>query len=273
MGPPTLAGVDRRRLLVLGGFAGLGAVTGCSDGSSLADEFGESAWERAYCVPRGSLEPHTKIGGLLMVYEVTRSRSRLFFEPGFFTQLQAWLDFHRNTSGTELDQVWTYGSWVDGGSRCDSWHNSGRAFDLSRLRRPDQTFISCRYDQWRELSGTELAAAQRSYWQVAASAHLHFAYVLTYLYDAAHANHIHLDNGRSGAGLSTFSTRSRVQVQAVQAICSHVWGSPVEVTDRWDSATQRATRSVLERIGVAGQLDDSVANWHAFLRASAGWTT
>ena len=83
---------------------------------------------------------------------------------------------------------------------------------------PTAGVVSCRYDRWRTAPPAELEAARRAYWAVAAGLHLRFAYVLTYLYDAQHDNHIHIDNGRSGPDLSTFRPRSRVQVQAVQAI-------------------------------------------------------
>ena len=88
-------------------------------------------------------------------------------------------------------------------SSCSSWHDAGRAFDLARLRLAGGTEVSCRYDLWRDTSGRELTRARRAYWAVAASAHRHFAYVLTYLYNAKHHNHIHVDNGRSGAGPSS----------------------------------------------------------------------
>jgi hypothetical protein len=258
--------MDRRRLLALGGLTGAALLGGCS----LPQSFYGGAAERPFCVARASLDPHRRMDGVPLVYEVNRSASRFFFEPGFFAQVQAWLAFYRALPGIgEVDQVWTYGSWIDGGSRCDSWHHAGRAFDLARLLNAGRTVVSCRYDQWRLASGGELDAAQRSYWRLAAGLHLHFAHVLTYLYDGAHHNHIHLDNGRSGSDLSTLSTRSRVQVQAVQAICRYVWADPVEITGRWDGPTSRAARTVLERIGVSGDLDGSTPNWHAFLRASA----
>ena len=136
----------------------------------------------------------------------------------------------------------TYGTWTDGRDSCSSWHNAGRAFDLARLRLADGTDVSCRYDLWRERPGQS--------WRPPAgllgrggSAHQHFAYVLTYLYNAQHHNHIHLDNGRSGPELSTFSSRSPGQVQAVQGILTHLWDRPVEVTGRWDGATRDAAQA------------------------------
>ena len=93
--------------------------------------------------------------------------------------------------------------------------------------------------------------------------------VLTYLYDERHANHIHLDNGRSGAELSTFSPRSRVQVQAVQAMISFLWADPVEITSSWDFATRAASRRVLDQLEIAPDLTDGTEAWHGLLRATA----
>ena len=134
---------------------------------------------------------------------MNRRRSEFAIDEGFAGQLEAWLTDLRELTGWRLQQVRTYGTWTNGGSDCSSWHNAGRAFDLARLRLADGTDVSCRYDLWRDTSGGELTEARRAYWAVAASAHQHFAYVLTYLYNAQHHNHIHLDNGRSGSEPST----------------------------------------------------------------------
>lgn len=165
------------------------------------------------------------------------------------------------------EEVWTYGSWTDGGSACDSWHHSGRAFDVARVVLVDGSVVSCRYDQWRTRSGARLEDARRRYWALAASLHLRFAYVLTYLYDDQHANHIHVDNSRSGNGDSTFSPRSTVQVQAVQALCTYLWGTPVDLSGRWDAATRTAAGGVLTGLGLEDEMDAS-GSWGGFLRAS-----
>ena len=208
------------------------------------------AAERPTCVSRASLPRYGRLAGLPLVYEVDRRRSEFAIDEAFAGQLDAWLTELRELTGWKLQQVRTYGSWTNGGSSCSSWHNAGRAFDLARLRMADERDVSCRYDLWRRTSGRELTEARRAYWAVAASAHRHFAYVLTYLYNAQHHNHIHLDNGRSGAGPSSFSSRSPAQVQAVQGILTHLWDAPVEVTGRWDSVTRAATESVLAELTV-----------------------
>jgi hypothetical protein len=264
--PPSLS---RRGLLGLG--LGLTAaatgLAGCSTDGSVLPDLPSVPRERASCVARSSLPRYDRLAGLPLVYEVNRRRSEFAIDEGFAGQLEAWLTDLRELTGWPLQQVRTYGTWTNGGSACSSWHNAGRAFDLARLRREDGTDVSCRYDLWRDSSGGDLTEARRTYWTVAASAHRHFAYVLTYRYNAQHHNHIHLDNGRSGTEPSTFSSRSPAQVQAVQGILTHLWDAPVEVTGRWDAATRDVTESVLGDLAVGDDLADQ-ATWAGFLTAS-----
>lgn len=262
--------LGRRHLLGLS----LAAVTGAS-ATGLAgcatDPAGDGQGGRldsSACLPRSGLVARTAIGSRPLVYEISRRRSRFWFDPDFHDQLGRWLTrFFADAEIREPSEIWTYGSWIDGEPDCDSWHNAGRAFDLSRLRRSGRDVVSCRYDLWQTAS--DLDQRRRRYWALAASLHHDFAYVLTYLYNAQHHNHIHVDNGRSGSGLSTFSTRSPAQVQAVQAMINYLWDLSVDITGRWDAATRRASRTVLDRIGVAADLDASVEAWRTFLRSGA----
>jgi hypothetical protein len=264
--PSAQPALSRRRLLSL---AGAGAVSGLLSGCS-SDLSGRSPVDNARCVARTTLDSHRSLSGQPFFYEVSRARASFSFEPKFFTGLGDWFDDYARLSGqARPDQVWTYGAWRGSDGSCSSWHQAGRAFDLARLRLDGGDFVSCRYDRWRSDPEPARERALRRYWALAASLHLHFAYVLTYHYDSRHFNHIHVDNSRSGNERSTFSTRSRVQVQAVQAICGALWGAPVEVTGRWDSDTRRASRRALDELEVAGDLDDGVEAWRAFLTASA----
>ena len=205
-----------------------------------------------------------------MVYEPTGAAQAFWFDPGFAGQLDDWATELAQHLGGPVRRLATYGSWIDGRGRCDSWHHSGRAFDLARVSLTNGRVVSCRYDQWRTAAAPELEANRRAYWAVAAGLHLRFAYVLTYLYDARHANHIHLDNGRSGTDVSTFAPRSRVQVQAVQAMISYLWADTVEINGRWDSATRAASRRVLDQLDIAADLTDGTESWHGFLRGTFG---
>lgn len=254
--------VSRRGLLGVGAGLALGSIAGCSPPSTLGPG-------RATCVARDALDQHRSLGGAPLIYEVDQRPSRFWFEAAFFVQLERWADSVGGVWGSPVDRWFTYGSWTDGSGACDSWHDSGRAFDLARLRLEDGTTVSCRYDQWKSAKPAAVARARRAYWRLAAGLHAQFAYVLTYLYDAAHANHIHVDNGRSGGQLSEFSSRSRVQVQAVQAICRYVWDEPVELTGHWDRPTRQASQRVLDRVGPGGSVDDGTGGWRAFLEVSA----
>lgn len=248
--------VSRRRLLGLGLSAlGATALTGCAtDGSGWPDLPDVGRRERPTCVARSSLPRYSRLADLPLVYEIGQRRGEFAIEPGFAGQLEAWVADLRDLTGWRIDQLWTYGTWTDGGDSCSSWHNAGRAFDLSRLRLEGRTFVSARYDLWRDETGTALAQAQRAYWALAASLHKHFAYVLTYRYNAQHHNHLHIDNGRSGSELSGYTGRSQAQVQAVEGVLEHVWdGAPLE--------------QVLTDLGLTGSLADQ-ATWTAFLTAS-----
>lgn len=257
---PDPVQLTRRRLLGLAlSGASSALLTACSGGIPIPGR------EQAVCVPRDRLERHTALAGLPLVYEVSRRRNAFWFDPGFAAQLGTWLTDVRE-AGLEADELWTYGAWTDGSDQCRSWHNSGRAFDVARVRVPDG-FVSCRYDQWRTTTGAELRRALRDYWALAASLHGHFAYVVTYLYDTEHHNHIHVDNGRSGTGRSEFDPGSITQVQAIQAIASYVWGRPTDITGRWDGPTRDATRAILAEIGPDADLTDEGA-WSRFCSAS-----
>ena len=257
--------LSRRRLLGLGGALAVTAATGCSGSGPGIGPVGR---ESATCVPRASLDSHRSLAELPLVYEINRRRTAFRFDGAFFDRLESWADGLIEILPSRPKELWTYGSWTDGGSACDSWHNSGRAFDLARLPLADGSVISCRYDQWRTIGGARLDVARRRYWSLAAGLHQRFASVLTYLYNGEHANHIHLDNGRSGNADSTFSSRSQIQVQAVQALCSYLWSTPVELTGTWDAATRAASGRVLDRLGLDDAMD-ARGSWSGFLAASA----
>ena len=253
----------RRRLLTLLAAGGVGTLAGCTGGSPIGPPS-----EKSSCVARVSLDAHDAIGSGGLVYDISGEPMDFWFDAGFYGQLERWLDLLTQESGLDPDQIWTFGSWIDGGSECDSWHDSGRAFDLARLQRGGDVQMSCRYDIWKTYDGERQDFFRRRYWGVAASLHHEFAYVLTYVYNEQHENHIHIDTGRSGSDRSTFSPRSSAQVQAVQAICRHLWDGDVEITGRFDRATRRAANAVLDQLELGGDLDDGDEQWRGFLLGS-----
>lgn len=219
----------------------------------------------ATCVDESSLLATGRIGRAALVYEVDRRPRTMAFDPGFHRQLVAWLDdWEANGSRPGTRQVWSYGAHVakDG---CRSWHAAGRAVDIAHLTDGDEVLVSARTDLWHTVGAARRRELERGYWALAASLHLHFAYVLTHHFDALHANHLHVDNGASGAGRSRVDATSRVQAQAVQGICRALWGVDGEVTGSWRDARRMAAgvqRSL--RLGAV----DTQAGWQGFLRAS-----
>ncbi|SDB88355.1 hypothetical protein GA0111570_10669 [Raineyella antarctica] len=239
-------------------------LAGCSDISSVSPARSGATRPRADCVPAASMGTYDNLAGARLVYEVNDRATRFRIEPGFAGQFEAWLAEWNALTGTTTRTLGTYGSWLADDGACDSWHHSGRAFDVARVLDAAGEVVSCHYDLW----GADPDEGRLpAYWALAAGLHAHFAYVLTYLYDDAHANHIHVDNGISGSGLSGFSGRSRVQIQAVQAICTHLWSVGTPTTGSWDPATRASVRTVLDRLGLRGNLTATDV-WQGFLRGS-----
>lgn len=224
--------------------------------------------ERATCMDAATLGSYTSLGGARLVYEVDRRPAPFRIESAFADQFAVWLTEWDAATGASTTELATFGTWLPDDGSCDSWHHAGRALDVTTLSDATGTVASCRYDRWGADPAPDRLGA---YWALAASLHAHFAYVLTYLYDAAHANHIHVDNGLSGADRSAFTGFSRVQNQAVQAICTHLWAVPTPVTGSWDRETRSAVRTVLGRLGVSGGLTTRQV-WQDFLAGSvAHW--
>lgn len=189
------------------------------------------------CRTPDSLVEFSTLGGATLGYEVGRTSTSYKADPRFVELLEAWAEDWSPMSGLgAMTTIWSYGAYVD---KCDSFHASGRAFDIAEVEHEGGS-ISCRYDVW----GPGSAVQNRDYWRLAASLHLHFGYTLTHLYDEAHHNHIHVDNAISGWGTPTFSPRSRVQVQLVQAACRDVFGADVEISGSYDEQTQSALRTI-----------------------------
>lgn len=248
-----------RRALLAG--AGTALLAGCS----LIDEFGggqPTAPDVEHCRTPGPLVEFDHVGKAALGYEGGKAQVTMRSEKAFLQQLQMWAEDWAKLSGLgAIRRVWSYGAYTD---KCNSYHQLGRAFDIARLEHAKGT-ISCRYDQWRGSSKGEL----RNYWRLAASLHEHFAYTLTYTYNAQHANHIHIDNAVNGPGKhTTFDPESRVQVQLVQYSLTNVHGVDVEASGAWDRATQKALAPVQRRLGISEPLGEP-AGWRAYLRATA----
>lgn len=252
------SGLSRRRLIRL---MGLG-VTGIA-ASSLVTAPSAAA--------HGAIVRRSEIGGAATYYELSGRVSPFGFNPQFYSRLETFLHFWDVNTPTVWGhplQVWTYGAHVDKGSGA---HDNGQGFDLSRIyaRSGDKRteVFSARYDNWSAADRQGRTGRRRLYWATAAGAHYHFRHVLTYPYNAAHHNHIHIDNLRSGSRNSIFVTGSEAQVKHVQACSSYIWGMPTAVDGVWGPQTSRNSRRVLTRIGRFGQLTTQ-GNWLAFNQAT-----
>jgi hypothetical protein len=235
----------------------------------------------ALAVCGASVTAHSEIAGDDTYYEPTGAWSSFSYNSTFYNRLETWLNFwYTNTPLTWSRplHVGSYGAYTNKGDGCVSYHNFGRAFDLSAISGILTTtgnrskMFNARYDLWKNLTGSQLTGARRLYWATSASLHYHFKHVLTYLYNAQHHNHIHIDNAISGSGNSTFTTGASAQVQHVQACCTYIWGRPVTLDGVWGSQTSGAVSAVLSRIGRSGSLTTQ-ANWLAFNQATLRFGT
>ncbi len=276
--PDRPRGLTRRRLLTIGalGAVAVGGAYAVSRGPGLPSlqqipGLGEPTPPELRIDPEPvnftDLQARRRIGAAAYVYEVTARAATYYVTEPFGARLDRWLALHQRHVGQVPDEIRSYGAWVRGSAT--SWHSSGEAIDIARLRADGRDLTSLRYDQWRDAPARELDRRLALYWRTAAGLHHEFADVLTYLFDAAHSNHIHVDLGRFGPEQPRLIRRSNAQVQAVQAMCRHVWGrAEVEITGDYDDVTREATTRILEQSGGTGELTDSREAWQAFMVAT-----
>ncbi len=253
--------VNRRHLLRLG--LGAGLVAGAAAAAVVVLDRPPEP-DPPVCVPRSSLPVVGEVAGAELLYEEDQRQRRFAIDQVFADRLADWVRFLPSTGLGTVTALRTYGAWTDGGTSCDSMHSSGRAFDVAAVVAGTQV-VSCRTDQW---DGGGSPEQLRAYWRLAAGLHAHFAYVLTYLFDELHANHIHIDDTESRGQMSSFNRRSRVQCHGVQGICRYVWQVPTELTGAWDTQTRASLATVTERLGLSDQIQQQQA-WQDFLTASA----
>ncbi len=248
----------RRALLTA---ASLALLTGCGRNTVL-EPLGEPDGRAApTCRTPGDLVAFDAVSTGTLLYDETGAPTTMQSDPAFLARLEAWAADWAELSGLgAIRTVTSFGAYVD---KCGSYHQVGRAFDISAIAH-DRGEVSLRFDRWGPGSSTQL----RDYWRLAASLHLHFSYTLAYPYDAAHHNHIHVDNAVSGDGLSTFNRRSGTQVQLVQYACRHVFGHDVEPTGDYDDQTRDAVRRVQSMADLTSPLA-TPEGWRGFLRAVA----
>lgn len=236
-------------------------VSGCGREASDSPTSAPVTDGEQHCRTPGELVSFEHVGTGQLLYDESGAATSMQIEPKFLAQVNAWSQDWTELSGLgAIRSVTSYGAYVD---KCNSYHQIGQAFDLTRIEHDSRT-ISLHYDTWRPGSAQQL----RDYWRVAASLHLHFSYTLAYPYNDQHLNHIHIDNLVSGGGLSTFDATSHTQLNMVQYGCRYIFDQPVEATGNYDEQTKQGVRFVQRQAGITVPLAEP-DGWRSFLRALA----
>lgn len=125
------------------------------------------------------------------------------YDDTFYARLETWAAYY----------YWgTPESWINPGRiyylgvynpNSPPMHSVRRAFDLTRIHLMVNGLSTAVLDARTVPTST---IGRKRYWAAAASLHRHFTYVITYPYNSAHHNHIHIDNQVSGSGNSVFNT-------------------------------------------------------------------
>lgn len=156
-----------------------------------------------------------------------------------------------------LREVWTAGAYVNK----FGLHGEGRAFDLDGL-----VFETVKCLPYNRHHAYPVAAVRARYAALVATAHRHFRYVLHGYFDAAHGDHVHVDDG---GGPLVFRKDSRSDVTFVQFAINEVMDESLTVDGAYGPATDRAFRESKRRAGVAGDTSGSESAWLAWNQAIA----
>jgi hypothetical protein len=124
-------------------------------------------------------------------------------------------------------------------------HGQGRAFDLTRVQM-HSVAVDCN-TSWRS---DRSMAVRRRYLGVVACCRLHAGTVLTAWYNAAHTNHIHVDNG---VPFTVVRDGMRSDTTLVQATCNFLMGSGMAVDGIWGPVTEGGYNELRRRMGLGSQ--------------------
>ena len=147
------------------------------------------------------------------------------------------------------DTILSAGTYAN---RPGSQHSWGKAMDIDAILWPQRPFVTL-----------DFPTDKVFYTAVEAVLRRHFDYVLTYLYNAAHHDHFHVDQaGRVGFGTASSKT------YFVQSLCHNVLGLSVGVDGQWGPETAEGLEHAQRILGVPGDLSE-LQNWLDFLQAAA----
>lgn len=161
-----------------------------------------------------------------------------------FTELVDKLKAH---AGLQVDKILTGG--VSRAGQGASLHHQNRAFDLDGLLFTDgSNWVADTFPQRRQL-----------YLGIEAVLRRHFGTVLSYDYNRAHQDHFHFDNGTAPG----FKQAAKSHVIFVQNVSTFVYMNPIGRDGVWGPNTERALKTMRERLGIGPVSDKN--NWLAFL--------
>jgi hypothetical protein len=137
-------------------------------------------------------------------------------------------------------------------------HGLGRACDIDRMTFADVDIAPIE----RHHAATSLAERQR-YWALGAICRANACFVLHGRYDAAHADHFHVDNTRGTEWNTMTST-----VALSQAVANDIFGKHLVIDGEYGAKTRTALAEAGETLKLGGH-PTTAAHWGPFLLLSA----
>lgn len=172
----------------------------------------------------------------------------------FRDKLEDWQSDLQNAAGNRanygsMTRIVTAGAYVNKPGA----HGQGRAFDIDMVRWVNGS--SRPYEQYHSSSNRTL---RRRYLGLNALCQRHFKWVLNGWYDAAHEDHIHVDDV-GGALLLNKSSKS--DVTFIQAMCNDVMGSNLVIDGVYGPNTDTEYRKSKDRVDITGDTSSDQGAW------------
>jgi hypothetical protein len=158
---------------------------------------------------------------------------------------------------TGMDRIISAGAYVNKPGQ----HGLGQAFDLDQVRWSNGTITPYH----REHAARDLRVRRR-YLALDAVCRRHFRFVLDGGFNAAHADHLHLD---VGGGQIRCDKASRSDTAFVQMCCNAFLGSGLAVDGAWGARTQSAFAEASRRLGTGGDPHRVTVDWQRWLGRAA----
>lgn len=145
---------------------------------------------------------------------------------------------------------------VSGGCYVDKpgMHGEGRAIDIDALWWKDIKLITQNYPGNEHL-----------YLAIESVIRKHFGTVLGYLYNKAHEDHWHIDDGSP----VWFRKSSKSRTIYVQSTITHIFKNEIGIDGDYGTETETAVQEILGELSVETKNLEDVSTWFAFLDAAA----